>query len=150
MAVELDWQVAVHAADLPAESSVLRWVKAALGDRSERDAQLTVRVVDKAESTALNGRYRGKYSATNVLSFPFEAPDEIDLPLLGDLVICAPVVAREAREQGKAQEAHWAHMVVYGCLHLIGYDHIEQAEAEGMESLERRILAGLGYSDPYA
>ncbi len=150
MAVELDWQIASETNDLPDEGRTLEWAEAALVDRTEGDVQLTVRVVDETESAELNGRYRAKQRPTNVLSFPFEAPEGIDIPLLGDLVICAPVVVREAAEQGKTPEAHWAHMVVHGCLHLIGYDHIEPADAEVMESLERRILAGLGYSDPYA
>ena len=98
---------------------------------------------------ALNRDYRGKDCPTNVLSFPMELPEEFNMPMLGDLVICAPVVAREAEEQGKSPESHWAHMVVHGVLHLQGYDHQNSAEAEEMESLERRILAGLGYPDPY-
>ncbi|WP_303903355.1 rRNA maturation RNase YbeY [Thiohalomonas denitrificans] len=150
VAVELDWQVAVTATGLPADNSVIQWVEAALGESTESATQLTVRVVDEAESTALNGRYRGKHKPTNVLSFPFEAPPGVEFPLLGDLVICAPIVEREAMEQGKGQEAHWAHMVVHGCLHLLGYDHVDPAEAETMEALERRILASLGYRDPYA
>ena len=111
--------------------------------------KMTVRIVDEAESHALNLNYRGKDRPTNVLSFPFECPDEVELPLLGDLVICRQVVEREAQEQDKPLMAHWAHMVVHGSLHLLGYDHIEDDEAEEMESLETQIMTELGFADPY-
>jgi probable rRNA maturation factor len=148
--IELDLQVAVRPAGawVPDQGQVACWVEAALGPAREA-AQLTVRVVEREEMTALNETYRRKSGPTNVLSFPFEAPPGVELPLLGDIVICAAVVAEEAAAQGKAPEAHWAHMVVHGTLHLLGHDHIEPSEAEAMESLERRTLAGLGYSDPY-
>ena len=110
---------------------------------------MTVRIVDEAESNELNLTYRGKDKPTNVLSFPFEAPPGLELPLLGDLVICRQVVEREAQEQGKPLMAHWAHMVVHGSLHLLGYDHIEDEEAEEMEALERDIMQELGFADPY-
>ncbi|MFA5531181.1 MAG: rRNA maturation RNase YbeY [Thiohalomonadaceae bacterium] len=149
MNLELDYQLAQEGGPgVPTEVLVRRWVEAALaGRRSE--AELTVRVVDEDESAELNGLYRKKQGPTNVLSFPFEAPPGLDLPLLGDIVICAPVVAREAGEQGKTSEAHWAHMVVHGTLHLLGYDHLEPGEAEEMEALETTVLAGLGYPNPY-
>ncbi len=134
---------------MPVEAAVSRWLAAALGERGE-DAEVTVRVVDEPESAALNGTYRGKQGPTNVLSFPFEAPPGVSLALLGDIVVCAPVVAREAREQDKSAEAHWAHMIIHGGLHLIGYDHVEPDAAQAMEMLETEILAGLGYSNPYA
>jgi len=134
--------------DIPGEAELSRWATAALDGRREA-AELAIRIVDEAEGAALNATYRHKQGATNVLSFPAELPPGVPLTLLGDLVICAPVVAREAREQGKPPEAHWAHLVVHGCLHLLGYDHEAEAEAEEMESLERRILAGMGYPDPY-
>jgi probable rRNA maturation factor len=112
--------------------------------------ELTVRIVGEAESADLNGRFRGKHKPTNVLSFP---GDDVPLPgeplQLGDLVICAPVVAREAAEQGKPERAHWAHMVVHGVLHLTGYDHEEEAEAAEMEQRERELLEALGFDDPY-
>ena len=111
--------------------------------------KMTVRIVDEAESHDLNLTYRGKDRPTNVLSFPFECPDEVELPLLGDLVICRQVVEREAIEQEKPLMAHWAHMIVHGSLHLLGYDHIEDDEAEEMESLETEIMQGLGFADPY-
>lgn len=147
--IELDLQIASDAAGIPAAEEFRAWVAAALAGRREA-AELTIRVVDAEESAELNGTYRHKSGPTNVLSFPFEAPPGVVLPLLGDIVICAPVVGREAAEQGKAPAAHWAHMTVHGCLHLLGYDHIEPAEAEIMESLERTVLSGLGYADPYA
>ena len=112
-------------------------------------AELSIRIVDEAESADLNHTYRHKSGPTNVLSFPCEVPDGVPLDLLGDLVICAPVVAREAQAQGKASEAHWAHMVIHGVLHLRGYDHIDTAEAERMEALEIDILSRLGYPNPY-
>ena len=146
---ELDLQIAYDGGDsLPASAQFERWVEAALAGRRE-EAELTVRIVDEVESAELNSTYRGKEGPTNVLSFPFETPPGVELPLLGDIVICAPVVARQAQEQGKSAEAHWAHMVVHGCLHLLGYDHIEEAEALEMENLEKEILTGLGYGNPY-
>lgn len=136
---------------LPAAVSLRRWVAAALaGARRRKPAELSIRVVDADEGRALNRHYRGKDYATNVLSFAAELPPGIDLPLLGDLVICAPVVAREAAEQGKPERNHWAHLTVHGVLHLLGHDHIADADAERMEALERRILAKLGMPDPYA
>ena len=108
------------------------------------------RIVDEAEGRALNERWRGRDHATNVLSFPAELPPGVALPLLGDLVVCAPVVAREAAEQGKAEADHWAHLVIHGTLHLLGFDHETEAEATVMEDLERALLAGLGIGDPYA
>ncbi|MDR9432242.1 MAG: rRNA maturation RNase YbeY [Spiribacter sp.] len=125
------------------------WVAAALLGRRDA-AELAIRVVDASESQALNRDYRDKDTATNVLSFPAELPEEVDLALLGDLVICAPIVAREAAEQGKTQEAHWAHLTVHGVLHLLGYDHMTSVEAEHMEMIEREVLAKLGYASPYA
>jgi probable rRNA maturation factor len=142
---------AARRAGVPAPASFRRWVEAALrGARRRKATELSIRIVDTAEGRALNRDYRGKDYATNVLSFPVELPPGVDLPLIGDLAICAPVVAREAAEQGKDPRDHWAHMTVHGVLHLLGYDHIEDAEAEAMEALETRILAGLGIADPYA
>lgn len=134
-------QRAVAARGVPGPARLRRWARAALG---RRGGELTVRIVGPAESRALNRRYRGKDQATNVLSFPSDAPG-----VLGDLVICAPVVRREAREQGKRGAAHWAHMVVHGVLHLLGFDHIRPADARVMEARERAILARLSYPDPY-
>lgn len=133
---------------LPAPTSLRRWVAAALAGRIRR-ADLAVRLVDEHEGRSLNAHYRGKDYATNVLSFPAELPEGVTLPLLGDIVLCAPVVAREALEQRKPLAAHYAHLVVHGCLHLLGYDHGKDREARLMEQAEREILAGLGIADPY-
>ena len=125
--------------------------KAADKKTAGHKVELSLRLVDEAESADLNQRYRGKAGPTNVLSFPFEPPPGIKGPrYLGDLVICVPVVVREAAEQGKATEAHWAHLVVHGVLHLLGYDHLDETEAQEMEALETRLLANLGFPPPYA
>ena len=147
--LELDIQRATDAA-APDDAAFRRWCELALRQRTA-DSELTIRLVDEAEGRELNHTWRHKDYATNVLSFPADVPDELlDIPLLGDLVICVPVVEREAREQGKSLEAHWAHLVIHGCLHLLGYDHLEDEEAEEMEALERELLAELGHPDPYA
>jgi probable rRNA maturation factor len=150
MTLELDLQIALAMPGLPDEAHFRRWAEAALmGAGYEKDAELTLRIVNEAESTALNEAYRHKQGPTNVLSFPFTAPPEVDgSPLLGDIVICAPVVLREAISQNKPAEAHWAHLVAHGVLHLLGYDH-DEIQAAAMESLEIRILTDLGYADPY-
>jgi len=147
--LELDLQLASDA-PVPSEADLRTWCALALRQRSA-DSELTIRLVDEAEGRELNHTWRQKDYATNVLSFPADVPDELlDIPLLGDLVICVPVGAREAAEQGKTLEAHWAHLVIHGCLHLLGYDHIDDEEAEEMEALERELLAELGHPDPYA
>ncbi|HUH90711.1 MAG TPA: rRNA maturation RNase YbeY [Lysobacter sp.] len=135
-------------AGIPAANSFRRWVAAALDGRI-READLAIRLVDAKEGKSFNRHYRGKDYATNVLSFPADLPEGVKLPLLGDLVICAPVVAREAAEQGKSLNAHYAHLTVHGVLHLLGWDHEDEREAECMEQLEREILATLGIADPY-
>jgi probable rRNA maturation factor len=149
MNLEVEIQYATEYPDLPAEADFIRWVRAALPQQRE-ELEVVIRLVDEAESRHLNLSYRGKDSPTNVLSFPFEAPPEVPTGLLGDLVICAPVVVREAREQGKTELAHWAHMVVHGVLHLQGYDHQNDADAQRMEDLERAILERLHFPDPYS
>ncbi|QIL20141.1 rRNA maturation RNase YbeY [Thermomonas sp. HDW16] len=152
--VRLDVAVgyAVPRAGIPAAVSFRKWVTAALEGRI-READLAIRIVGSKEGRALNKHYRGKDYATNVLSFPAELPEGlpkgVKLPLLGDLVLCAPVIAREAKEQGKPLAAHYAHLTVHGALHLLGWDHEDTREAECMEQLEREILAGLGLPDPY-
>ncbi len=149
MAIELDLQLAVeNEQDLPQAADIQRWLDAAILP-SQEIGEVTVRIVDEAESQSLNRDYRGKDKPTNVLSFPFEAPPGIELELLGDLVICRQVVEKEANEQQKPLQAHWAHMVVHGSLHLLGYDHIEDDEALEMESLETQIMQNLGFEDPY-
>ena len=141
-------------AGVPAAVSFRKWVAAALEGRI-READLAIRIVDEKEGRALNRHYRGRDYATNVLSFPADMaegvklPKGVRMPLLGDLVICAPVVAKEAKEQGKALNDHYAHLTVHGVLHLLGWDHEDEREAECMEKLEREILAGLGVGDPY-
>lgn len=155
--VRLDVSVsyAVPRVGLPSSLSFRKWVAAALASRI-READLAIRVVGTREGRALNRHYRGRDSATNVLSFPAEVaegvklPKGVKLPLLGDIVLCAPVVAREAKEQRKPVAAHYAHLTVHGALHLLGWDHADAREAEAMEQLEREILAGLGIDDPYA
>jgi probable rRNA maturation factor len=143
-------QDAVGLAGTPSARRMRGWAEQALGKRVR--GELTVRIVDEAESAALNRRYRGKRGPTNVLSFagerlPVAAPE---LPPLGDLVICASVVQREAREQGKTLAAHFAHLLIHGVLHLEGYDHEAPAAAAKMEARERKLLAGLGFPDPYS
>ena len=152
--LELDLQIA-SSATVPHAALFRRCCELALRQRSA-DSELTIRLVDEPEARELNRTYRHKDYATNVLSFPAELPEGpggvalLDIPLLGDLVICVAVVEREAAEQGKTLDAHWAHLVIHGCLHLLGYDHAEDVEAEEMEALERHLLAELGHPDPYA
>lgn len=148
----LDLDEASNEAGIPAADDFRRWVTAALagaGLDPEDDNELSIRVVPETESRQLNHQWRGRDRATNVLSFPGESLPGMPWRHLGDLVICAAVVAREATEQSKPLDAHWAHMVVHGTLHLLGHDHQSDPEAEAMEALEQRILAGLGYPDPY-
>lgn len=133
---------------LPSTEQLQTWCQAAYSGQNT-DAHMDVRIVCNAESQTLNHEYRGKDKPTNVLSFPMDIPFDVGTRVLGDLAIAAQVVEQEAQEQGKAADAHWAHMVVHGVLHLLGYDHIEDDEAEQMEQLEREILAELGYPDPY-
>lgn len=150
--IELDYQNATSSDNIPSEAQCQQWLDQFLPD-FQAVAELTVRIVDEAESQELNNEYRGKNKPTNVLSFPFEVPEhlpeDIDFPLLGDLIICAQVVEREAKEQDKTLDAHWAHMLLHGSLHLLGYDHIEDAEAEEMENLETKLLQKMGFPNPY-
>ena len=147
--MSIEVEVQRIAATGPTEADIHRWVSTALQAEKRKDAEMTVRIVDEAESAELNEQYRHKSGPTNVLSFPFECPPEVELDLLGDLVICAPVVEQEAQQQFKDEQAHWAHMVVHGTLHLLGYDHLQQDEAEKMESREISIMNELGYANPY-
>ncbi len=147
MAIEIDVQFATTFKPVPNETQVKLWAMTAL--RGRKEAQLTVRLVDESESRQLNARYRGKDTPTNVLSFPAELPSGIDIPLLGDIVVCAPLVDREAGEQNKKKNAHWAHIVIHGVLHLLGHDHQEEDEAGEMETIESDLLFSLGFPDPY-
>ena len=133
---------------IPEEAAIRQWALQALPEQN-RDSELTIRVVDEAEITALNRQYRGKDGATNVLSFPYEAIPGVATDLLGDIVICAPVVVGESVAQDKPLEAHWAHMVIHGVLHLLDYDHHQDAEAHKMEAREAELLDSLGYANPY-
>lgn len=160
MGVIIDLQIADDGDDQPPPPSIKQWVATAIecaqhqhcdgnDHGSDTEFELTVRIVDRQEITELNHQYRHKDKATNVLSFPADLPDHIDIPLLGDLIICADVVRQEAIEQHKALSDHWAHMLVHGTLHLLGYDHIEDGEADEMEALEIIILNKLGVANPY-
>lgn len=149
MTIELDLQIVTSETNhLPSQDEFQHWLSSAV-TLFQPEAEVTIRIVDEHESQQLNSEYRGKDKPTNVLSFPFEAPPGITLSLLGDLIICKQVVEREAVEQDKPLLAHWAHMVVHGSLHLLGYDHIDDTEAEEMESLEKEIMQKMGFEDPY-
>ena len=149
MTLQLDIQSA-SSEPVPDEDDIRRWITATLeADERQGDSEICVRLVDSSEMAKLNHDYRHRQGPTNVLSFPTELPAGIDLPLLGDIVICAPLVQTEAVEQHKLPEAHWAHLTIHGTLHLLGYDHVEEAEATVMESLESRIVQHLGYPCPY-
>ena len=145
--------VSENSEGLPTLEQFTYWVETALAFEAQTEdfteTEMTIRIVDEEESQTLNREYRGKDYPTNVLSFPFEVPEGIELPLLGDLVICRQVMEREAKEQQISLASHWAHLAVHGTLHLLGYDHIEEAEAEEMEGLETQIMQKLGFEDPY-
>lgn len=134
--------------EAPEPPSIRHWICAALGEQKP-EAEISVRIVSASESGELNLRYRGKEGPTNVLSFPADIPDFVESSLLGDIVICAAIVRREAAEQHKTLDAHWAHILVHGTLHLLGHDHIEEAEAEAMEALETTILGKINFPPPY-
>jgi probable rRNA maturation factor len=147
LTLKVDVQYAFAKPSLPTVEQLRTWASAAaLG---ARQAEVVVRIVGEDESARLNQHYRHQCGPTNVLSFPFEAPPQVSLPLLGDLVLCAPVIAREARAQAKPESSHWAHMVVHGMLHLQGYNHATDAQAREMEELEIEIMARLGFDNPY-
>jgi probable rRNA maturation factor len=149
MTLIVDIQMASASEEAPDPQSIERWIGAAIGDQ-RGSTELSVRIVDAEEGQALNEQFRGSTGATNVLSFPFENESPEPLPLIGDIVICAPVVAKEAREQNKTLNAHWAHMMIHGVLHLLGYDHQNENDANLMESLETEIMQGLGFPPPYS
>lgn len=133
---------------IPSRYYFQRWVNLALATQKQK-REVHIRLVDRAESAYLNETYRHKTGPTNILSFPFDAPENIHFPLLGDLIICAPVMTQEATEQKKLLTAHWAHITIHGVLHLLGYDHIKNKDAQIMESLEIELLQQLGYENPY-
>ena len=151
MNLTVDIQTA-SAETVPDEDDIRSWISNTLqrADHQGDQIEISVRLVDEPEMAELNGRYRDRHASTNVLSFPADLPAGLDLPMLGDIVICAPVVRREASQQGKPLQAHWAHMTVHGTLHLLGYDHENDSDATTMESLETAILAQLNYPCPYA
>lgn len=149
MAYQIDIESNSQSQQIPALAELERWIGAALHSQKLEDAEVSLYIVDEDESQQLNSQYRSKNYPTNVLSFPADIPEEVGVPLLGDLVVCAPVVEREAQEQGKTLAAHWAHMLVHGSLHLLGFDHIDDTEADEMEALETAIITGLGYPAPY-
>lgn len=153
MTVTVDLQNASGMKSVPLRRDFKRWAAAALTQLAPAQtgaqvkSKLSIRIVSEAESAELNSHYRHKQGATNILSFP--VPAGLPEALLGDLAICAAVVAREAKEQHKSLDAHWAHLTVHGVLHLKGYDHEEPTDADAMETIEKQILAQLGYQDPY-
>jgi len=133
---------------VPDEALFRRCCEVALSERKP-PLELEISLLDESEARAINLEFRGRDYATNVLSFPFEPLPGIDLPIVGELILCPAVVEREAGEQGKSLDAHWAHLLIHGCLHLLGYDHEQEADAQIMENRERELLAALGYPDPY-
>ncbi len=146
--ITVDIQLATSTSvDTPKNNEIESWIRIALAKQD--DAEVSIRIVDADESQMLNKQYRQKDKPTNVLSFPADFPEGVDIPFLGDLVICASVVDTEAKEQSKTINAHWAHMVIHGTLHLLGYDHIEEEDAQEMEALEIQLLNQLGYPNPY-
>jgi probable rRNA maturation factor len=149
MPYQIDIEINSVSNHIPSLDSIERWISAALQSDELNEAEVSIYIVDEAESQELNFQYRGKDKPTNVLSFPADIPEEVGVPLLGDLVVCAPIVEREAQEQGKSLDAHWAHMLIHGTLHLLGYDHTEDDEAEVMEALETRLVTQLNFPAPY-
>ncbi len=160
MIIKVDTQYVSQASQLPNIELFTHWTNTVLANLSShiidahsfesKEVEMTIRVVDEYESSQLNEKWRQRKGATNVLSFPFEPPPNIIIPLLGDLVICAPLVIKEAQIQNKLLNAHWSHLVVHGTLHLFGYDHISKKPAQVMEDLEIQILSKLGYPNPYS
>ena len=147
--IKVDIQRVTTSPELPENQQIRSWVKSTMAAVDKKNRELTVRIVDEEEGTQLNEHWRKKKGSTNVLSFPSGDAKQYTPGLLGDIVLCAPVIIREAGEQKKTLESHWAHMIIHGTLHLLGYDHIKAEEAEEMELLEIRILESLGYKNPY-
>ncbi len=149
MTLSVDIQHAIEIPDAPSDDEFRRWIAACLANSSVNH-EVSIRLVGNDEITELNKQYRNQNKPTNVLSFPAEFPEELEIPLLGDIIICADVVNEEAKQQHKSLPAHWAHMTIHGMLHLLGYNHIEEHEAIEMEALETDIMLKLGYPAPYA
>ncbi len=149
MKLHLDVQYACRRRGLPSRASFAKWARAALAGVRRTDIELALRIVNSAEGARLNKKFRGMRGATNVLSFPCSDPLGRRRGMLGDIVICAPLVAREASAQNKAETAHWAHMTVHAIMHLRGYDHVTGSDAKTMEAREVRVLKKLGFPDPY-
>ncbi|MEE9596512.1 MAG: rRNA maturation RNase YbeY [Acidiferrobacterales bacterium] len=149
MTAKINVEYVSNASELPAEAMIAHWAQAAL-EGHERYVEVGVRIVDESEIIELNQRFRKRAEPTNVLSFPFEDPPGTQTDVLGDVVVCAPIVSSQAQTEGKPLSAHWAHMIVHGIMHLRGYDHESPEEANAMEHMETRILEGLGFPDPYA
>ena len=147
--MEVEVQIASEADDVPSSGELECWVRATLPVADDAPSECTLRVVGESEGAMLNERFRRGRGPTNVLAFPFESPPGVSLPILGDVVVCAPVVRREACDYGLEGRAHWAHLVVHGVLHLLGHDHRFEEEAERMRAEESRILGALGFEDPY-
>ena len=145
--IDVDVQNATAFEPLPDDAQFRLWVETALRGKSE--AELTLRLVDRDEGRKLNLQYRGKDKPTNVLSFPAELPPGLEIPLLGDVVICAPLVGEESEAQHKSLQAHWAHLVIHGVLHLLGHDHQDEQDAVEMEAMEVELLTSLGFGNPY-
>ena len=144
--INVEVQRAVEGFDIPDDTQFQTWAAAV---ETNSDREVSIRIVDEAEITELNRQFRKNSQATNVLAFPAEIPQQVKLPFIGDVVICAPIVAKQAAEQGKSQASHWAHMTLHGILHLQGYDHIDDADAKIMEKLEVQYLNKLGFPNPY-
>ena len=149
MSLSAEIQCCSENSQIPTSEVLSNWAKKAFSTVSKNDAEATIRIVDEEEGTELNRKYRNGVGATNVLSFAYAENSFVDSELLGDVVICAPIVVQEALSQSKSIDAHWAHMVVHGILHLCGYQHDDEKEADKMEQLETKILAELGFPAPY-
>ena len=146
--VTVELQNAAPQFSVPTEAQFQSWAQA-IETAENNNQMVALRIVDEKEMTKLNTQYRKKTGPTNVLSFPSELHDDIDIPFMGDVVICAPVVIKEAKQQGKTEQSHWAHMTVHGILHLQGYDHMNEADAQQMESIEIQIMRKFGFENPY-
>jgi len=144
----LDIQLVSQLASIPSKEKFQAWIDAVL-QSAEEDSEIVIRVIDEPEMIQFNEQYRHKSGSTNILSFPFDAPEGVGSDLLGDLLVCAPVVEREAMQQNKQIEHHWAHMIVHGTLHLLGYDHADDKDAEEMEASEIKILKTIKINNPY-